>query len=389
MRVMQVVHKPQRRGAEVFASELSAQLRGRGCDVRSVYLYPHAGPAALPLEPTDVALGGREDHPWEHVFGVHPGLLKRLLAEISEFQPDVVQVNGARTVKYGAMARLLARGAWPLVYRNIGDPREWVRGWRQRVFYRTVVMPAIDGVVGVSDATLKNLRAFYPLRIPMVRIPRAVDVTSFAATASREQVRATVQVPVTAPVLLFVGSIAQEKRPDRLLRVLAKVLQRVPGARLWVVGDGPLRREFEAQATADALAEAVTMFGVQDRVADFMAAADVLLLTSDTEGTPGVVLEAGCVGLPAVATRVGGVEDCVIDRQTGLLAAPADEEGLAAAVLALLDDAQLRSRMGQAARRHITDAFDLGVVASQYVRLYEDVLAGRSRAPHRYAAAAP
>lgn len=374
LRVLQVAQKPQRRGAEIFASHLSEELRRCGATVRTAYLYPHPGAAALILEPGDVVLDGRENHPAETRLGFHPRLLSRLRRTVHDFHPDIVQVNGSRSVKYGALAGRLDRRPWGLVYRNIGDPRQWIRSRGQRAFYRWAVMPRIDGIVGVSEETLSAVKTFYPLAVPTARIPRALDVGRFKPARSREEVRRDVSSPPDAPVLLFVGSLTPEKRPDRLLRILALVRRHLPDTRLWVLGDGPVRDDFLRQCRDLDLAGSISMFGARTDVADFMAAADLLLVTSDTEGIPGVAIEAGASGLPVVATRVGGVQECVIEGQTGLLAEVTDENGFAAAVLRLLDCPASRAAMGDQARRWVSESFDLRVVAQQYLQFYERVL---------------
>ncbi len=375
LRVLQVAQKPQRRGAEIFAHHLSGELRRQGAVVRTAYLYPFVDESALALGPDDVVLGGREDHLAETRLGFHPTLLGRLRRTVREFRPDIVQVNGSRSVKYGALARRLDWRRWGLVYRNIGDPRQWVQSRAQRRFYRWAVMPSVDGIVGVSDETLSAVKAFYPLRVPTVRIPRALDLGAFKSERTREQVRDDTSSPHDAPVLLFVGSLTSEKRPDRLLRVLAAVQRQRPSTRLWVLGDGPKRNEFLQQCEEEHLGASVSLFGSRSDVADFMSAADVLVLTSDTEGVPGVALEAGASALPVVATRVGGVAECVVEGETGLLAEVTDEDGMAAAILSLIDCPTSRAAMGARAERWIRERFDLQVVALEYLAFYERVLA--------------
>ena len=158
MRILQIVQKPQRRGAETFAYELSENLIEGGHDVRTVYLYPYTGDKPLPLREGDVVLGGDERHVFEKVPGVHPGLARALHAEIERFAPDIVQANGARTVKYSAAAKVLAgsKPSWALVYRNIDVPSFWNRKKLSVAAYRHVFMPRMDGVIGVSEHCLKT-----------------------------------------------------------------------------------------------------------------------------------------------------------------------------------------------------------------------------------------
>jgi glycosyltransferase involved in cell wall biosynthesis len=377
MNILQLVQKPQRRGAEVFAYQLSQALRSRGQSVHITYLYPWTGVGALPLAPADTCLDGREDHLFEKLPGVHAGLLRRLLRVIDATQPDVVQVNGARTVKYGAFAAMARpRRSWALIYRNIGNPQDWITTWYHRTFYARLVMPRLDGAVGVSQVTLDNLQAVYRLDIPARPIPNGV-ATDVDVSIGRQELRQRLNTPPDAPVLLFVGSFSAEKRVDRLLRLVQEVRGRRPNLHAWLVGDGPLRRELQAQATALGLEDAVRFVGVQTDVASYFAAADLFVLTSDTEGIPAVLLEAGLLGLPVVATNVGGVPEAVVDGETGLLVSPEHEEALAQAVLALLDDPAGSQAMGEKATRWVSEHFSTEKIAVQYLAFYEEVLSPR------------
>jgi len=381
LKILYLVQKQQRRGAEVFASQLSGQLRAEGCDVRIAFLYPYAGAAPLELGPGDVCLQGAEGHPSEKLLGFNPQLLRQVVRTIRAFGPDIVQANGSRTLKYGALAHRWARDrSWSLVYRNIAEPDRWLRGWRHALFYRRAVMPEVDGIVGVSDVTLRRVQSMYDVEVPMVRIPRAVDAHALEPTRTPAETRASMGVGADTPVVVFVGSLAVEKRPDRLLRVFGGIRRTLTDARLWIIGDGPRRDAVAAQIARDGLGGSVDLLGMQEHVADFLAAADLLLLTSDTEGTPGVVLEAAVVGTPVVATRVGGVEGCVVDGTTALLADVHDESALLAAAISVLDDDRVSSRLRAAARELALQDFSLDIVVHDYLRFYGEVLHG-PRAP--------
>lgn len=380
MRVLQVLHRPQRRGAELFAAELSGELARRGHVVASAYLYPASGAAAarLPLGDGDVVLGGREDHPLETTLGFHPRLVARLAAAVDGFRPDVVQVNGSRTVKYGALvARRRPHRDWVLVYRNIGDPRHWLRGGARRLFYRRVVMPRIDGVVSVSRATAEAVAAVYGSRVPVLRLPRAVDPRRLAPRRAAAAVRTAVGTPDGRTVVLFLGSLAGEKRLDLLIGAIARLVARGREVELWLVGDGPLAGQADRWAAQRGVADRVRRAGATDDPGSFLAAADLLALASDTEGVPGVVVEAAWMGRPAVATRVGGVEEVIADGVDGLLVPAGDEAALAAALDTLVVDAELRRRLGEAARARAERDHALPVAAERLVGFYERLLAAR------------
>ncbi len=380
--MLQMVNRTQRRGAEVFALELSRALEDRGHLTRVVALYgPADGPLAL--RPGDVALEGTASHPLERAF--HPKLLRRLVSAVTSFRPHVVQVNGSRTVKYGSLLRRLRpRAPWVLVYRSIGTPSAWLRGPLHRTLYRHLVLSAMDGVVALSGPTRADLERSYDLPVPLAVLPRGVDVNALAEPGTGPSPRQALGTPQHRPVLLYVGSLTREKRPDRLLRVAAAAARQLaggevssgPAAELWVVGEGPLCRQLRESPGEPSLA--VHLVGGQEDVTPWLHAADLLLLTSDTEGTPGAVLEAAAAGLPAVATRVGGVAECVEDGRSGLLAEASDEAGLVAAVLELLRDPERRRRMGREARRKVRSEFALDQIAGRYENFYRTLWHGRN-----------
>jgi len=381
VRLLQLVTRPQRRGAEVFAWELSRELGRRGHDVATAYLYAAPDPR-LPVGPGDVALERDERSGLEKAPGFQPGIVAALRRAAASFRPDVVQVNGSRTVKYGSLLRRLDRRApWALVYRSIGTPSDWLRGPVHRALVRRLVMSAMDGVVAVSRATLEDLARCYRLEVPAAAIPRGVDPERFAPGRPRREVRRELGADAERPVLLYVGSLTVEKRLDRLLRVASDVARRRAAEggeapELWIAGDGPLRGEVEAAAAS--AVPTVRVLGARADVADLLAAADILLLTSDTEGMPGVVLEAACVGLPSVATRVGGTGEAIVGGETGVLVDPQDETAAAEAVETLLAEPERRRAFGAAARRRVEREFAIGPIAERYLEHYERVRAHRA-----------
>jgi glycosyltransferase involved in cell wall biosynthesis len=376
VKILQVVHKPQRRGAEVFTRQLSEQLRMRGHQVRTAYLYSYRGANPLPLGRDDVELDGREYHVFEKIPGIHPFLLSRLRKVVEETRPDVVQVNGGRTVKYGAaIAAQCRKRRWVLIYRNIGQPGNWAQGARH-AFYSRFVLPRIDGMVSVSTRTLQEIDNQYHLPVPTVCIPSAVDPNAITSTVSRGAIRRQTGTPDDAAVLVWVGSLTPEKRPDRLLRVASRVRQRVPNLHVWVIGDGPLRRSLESDARALSLGDSVHFLGVKMQVANYINAGDVVTLTSDTEGMPAVLLEAGLLARPAVATHVGGVAECVLHGRTGILVPRTDEERFANAVQDLLQQPAWQSRLAAAAKVWVERHFTIDLIAERYAAFYQQVMAG-------------
>jgi glycosyltransferase involved in cell wall biosynthesis len=145
-----------------------------------------------------------------------------------------------------------------------------------------------------------------------------------------------------------------------------------------LAGDGELRGELEARVAADpALHGQVRFLGYRDDVPALLAAADLVLHTSLADALPTTVIQALAVGVPVVATRVGGIPD-IVGTDAGVLVEP-DAAAVAAAVTGLLADAAARARMGTAGRRRFLESFEAVGWAGRLRDLYTEVLAERRR----------
>ncbi len=175
-------------------------------------------------------------------------------------------------------------------------------------------------------------------------------------------------------VVGFVGRLDENKNLSLLLRALARLHPRFPDFRLIVVGDGPQRDQLVEEADNLGLRSSVRFLGSQSDVEPLIAAFDVLCLPSRSEGMPNVLMEAGALGTPVVATNVGGVPEIVSDEETGLLIPPDDEAGLAGQLDRCLASPELRSRLGQAGRQRMQRFFSIPQMVDAYTRLYERLL---------------
>ncbi len=374
MRIALISPRPQRRGAEVFARDLAEELRRRRHTVREIYLYPGPTTGGLP-ESCDEWRLDLQSRGWsERLLGWSRTTGSRLREALAAFGPEVVQVSGGNSVKYTAAAVGRLPGPPLFVYRNIGEPGRWVNGWRRRLLYHRYVFPRVDAAATVAREFVPQVERLCPHA--MVRfIPSGLDTDRLAPTASPAEVRQEVDTGTDAPVALFAGQLSPEKRVDRLLRAFAEVTRSLPSAVLWIAGRGPLTDELVAQATDLGIADRVRFLGNRPDVGNFIAAADLVALTSDTEGLAGILSEAAALGRPVVATRVGATAEIVADGETGLLVDPDDEAALTDALLALLTDPQRTTAMGEAAaRRFGTGGTPLEETAEAYESLYRDGL---------------
>jgi glycosyltransferase involved in cell wall biosynthesis len=285
-----------------------------------------------------------------------------------------VQVNGSRTVKYGALAKALTGfNNWKLVYRNIDSPHFWVRGPARKLFYRRVIMPRIDGIIGVSRRTLIEALELYGIRAPSQFIPNGVDLDKLRPLMGRHVVRIQTATPEDSRVLLFVGQMGNQKRPDRFVELIRRLRDAVPPVVGWMIGEGPERERAEQLAWSKGVQERLRFLGHQTDVASYLAAGDVLVLTSDTEGIPAVVIEAGYLGKPTVAFDVGGMRECIDDGVTGKLVPAADEEALAEGVVWLLTD-ERASQLGAQAKCRVEREFSMEAVGRSYIDFFRQLV---------------
>jgi glycosyltransferase involved in cell wall biosynthesis len=191
--------------------------------------------------------------------------------------------------------------------------------------------------------------------------------TTLPDPPDRAVARDRLGLPHDRPVVVFVGRITAIKRPDRLVAVAREVRELVPDVVFAVFGEGD--RLGELRAAARDLPDTLRLGGWRTDVETVYAAADLALLTSDNEGMPMSLVEAGLAGVAAVATRVGSVAEVVQDGRTGVLASP-DVADLTRSTVRLLGDPAGRQAMGRAARVYCAEQFSGERLVADTDRLY-------------------
>jgi glycosyltransferase involved in cell wall biosynthesis len=284
-----------------------------------------------------------------------------------------------------AYAGLLARGR-----------RQTPGGRRQPV----VIRPACSGpygdaaevrrlpLTGLRTRLLRQATAFVTLTaeieaelaslglgaIACHRIPNAVDTAALvpAAPEERRRLRARLALPQDRPLCLFAGRMTPQKGPEILLEAWTRRPE--TDAHLCLVGDGPLRPALEARAAAGPAAASITFAGAVEDAADYLRAADLLVLPSRAEGMSNVILEAMACGVPVITSDLAGSRDVLgADRRRGWLVPPEDPGALAEAIQGLLASPPLRAQIGNAARAAALERFTLQKVAAEYIALYEEL----------------
>ncbi len=237
---------------------------------------------------------------------------------------------------------------------------------------RTAVRCSSDRVIAVSAAVAKTFSeqsGIPPARFSVVN--NGVATPTFdQGTAVR--IRQQMGWSPNARIVLMVGVMRPGKGHHLAIEAFAEVKRRVPDAHLVMAGDGPLRASIEAASEGNR--NSISILGEVRNVPELMAASDVLVLPSESEAFPNVLLEAAMCGLPAIATKVGGIPEIIVHQETGLCVPPADPAALADAIVSVLMDPTLRNKMSDAARVRARNKFSLETQAAATLTIYEDIL---------------
>lgn len=296
-----------------------------------------------------------------HVLALAALRLRRRLRR----QPiDVVLAHGGWAVQVVALA--IPRGGPLLVWQRIlglpGSVFRFPRRWWWRA-----VMQRVDAAVALTptlETELRHLEFDGPVWvIPNARRPDRFLVLDRAE--ERRRLCRELDLDPNADLIGFVGHLVRQKRPERAIEVLARVRSLGRNAHLVMAGGGPLMDDVRAEAVTRGVQDHVSFLGHRNDVEHVFAAVDVLVLTSEDEGIPGVAIEAHMAGTPVVTFPVGGVSEVVADGVSGLVLADHDPATMADTVDALLGDPDRRAAMSAAASER-AGAFATSIVALTY-----------------------
>jgi len=356
-------------GAEMH---LLSQARGqcaRGHDVRVAWLKGEGT-----LAPDFTAAGAR----CVGRVGSGPGLLPRLWPELRA--TEIVHSHLLKADMLAAVMAPLAGRRRGLVASKHNDERALlhplvsrVHGLLGRVPRRTIVLSDHVGRFIAEHGRVPPERL---VRIHYGHDPEPWEAAAAAPAGERAATRAELGCEAGDVVLICVARFAPQKAHDVLLRAFAAARAAEPRLKLWLVGDDPFgdgRRRAEAVARDLALGPAVRFTGVRRDVPRLMAASDVFVMSSLWEGFGLVFLEAMSAGLPVLATRVSGVPEVVADGRTGVLVPPAEEDPLAAQMLALGRDPARRAELGRAGRARVRAHFGLDRMVEATLQVYRDL----------------
>lgn len=309
-----------------------------------------------------------------------PATFPALLKVLREKRADVLHLHGYGATTFGRMC------AWRLgipailhEHANHGDTP-----WFQKIADR-LLAPHTDLAIAVSESTgefTTRARLMPAERTKVVYLGAPLD--EFARPRSAGEIAAARQSMGIAPGTVAIGTITRlmpSKGNQYLIEAAPKILETHPGVRFFMVGEGELQSELEAQARALHLGDRFVFSGFMRDVAAALSAFDIVVFPSLWEGTPLTVFEALAMGKPIVATDADGLVDVLTDRKDALIVPKANADALARGVCEVVDTPALAASLAAEARK-TGQRYDIAAFVRKMERLYE-MLHETSRATGR------
>ncbi|HBC93994.1 MAG TPA: glycosyl transferase family 1 [Pelotomaculum sp.] len=292
--------------------------------------------------------------------GLDVPILYRLWKVIKTYRPDILHVH-QRAILYTLLPAVL--GKVPRRLETIHSMAEW-EGGRDTRFIRRFAYQYFGFVpVAVAKNVAASIKRVYKIKeVPVIQ--------NGIATGKYRAVKAA--VPIDKPVsLIHVARFSPEKNHALFVKALQKVVEARPGRiKALLVGAGPQLPSVRRMVQTCRLEKVVEFLGERQDIAELLGYSDGLVLTSNIEGLPLVVLEAMAAGKPVIATTVGGIPEVIDNGKTGVLIPPSDTDKLTDAIIDLIDHREYFTAMGLKGTAVVRERFDLSRVAEEYKNLY-------------------
>lgn len=365
MKILQLVSRRQFRGAELSAYHLSAKLIEQGHEILWVGIYPSK------VEPLELQGAWQADLPGENKSFFNYRKAAALKKIIQDHEVDIVQANGAETIKYAVAAKLMGVNK-PVIYRNISQVGFWMKGAPLKKIFTGFLLSKANQIISVGDASRNDMILNFPrFEKKTMVIRRGVPLKPLNKTEAASALRARYGLQPNTKILFWAGAFSKEKNMSLLLEVMKEKCIADESVVLIMAGSGPLFDEIKDEIDASEISERIILAGYQKDISLFYAAADIFLLVSLIEGVPGVVLEAAIQHTATISVDVGGVREVIIPNETGIITNSYNPAEFAKTIMNLLNDDTLRDKMGNNAFEFVKDKFDEEKNAQKFVEVYQ------------------
>lgn len=364
MKILQIIQKPQLRGAEIFACQLSVHLQNLGHQVDMLVLFGRSQEQALDFPLPFYFLEANEAKRFTD-FKAY----KQLAKHVKEGGYDIVQANAGDTLKYAALSKYIYHWKTLLIFRNANKISDFIRGaWHKRL--NALWVRKCAAVISVSELCRQDFIQTFQFSEKKI-FTGTIGVNLIQKSEIPQDI---LEIQSKGPLLLHVGGFVPEKNHHGLLRIFKGVKQQANNAQLVLLGQGKLEQEIKKEVIKLGLQDHVHFLGWRKDVLGVMQASTLFVLPSLIEGLPGVILEAQMLGLPVIAYNVGGISEIIADDQTGGLIQVGDETGFVSKCLSYLNS-DITDSIANNAQHQVYNEFDNAKIATRFLQIYQQILA--------------
>ena len=300
-----------------------------------------------------------------------------LIRAIRSFKPHVIHTHTAKAGFLGRIASIISLHSSIRVHTFHGHLLNGYFGVLKRrlvIFAEQVLGVFTHELLAVGDKVRQDLLAVgigNPRKFGLM--PPGLEIGQLPNKVESQE---SYSLSTTTLQCAFIGRVTQIKRPDRFLDIVTLIRNRGVGIEFFMAGDGELLDICRKRIALEHLP--VKVLGWQSNIEKVLASADIVVLTSDNEGTPLSLIQAGMAGLPVVTTRVGSVPEVVIDGTTGIVTSLEVQE-IADTLEKLANDSEMRAQMGATAKEFTLANFGVKRLVHDHEKLYKRLLANRAK----------
>ncbi|ERM80622.1 hypothetical protein P872_12675 [Rhodonellum psychrophilum GCM71 = DSM 17998] len=362
MRIIQLITRKQRRGAEIFACQLGSALKAKGHEVQVLSLFDGSGDLPFDGEVKRIHADPKKRfYDWKS--------WKKLAEFVRDFQPDIIQANASETLKFAVLSQLIFGWKVPIVYRNANQISGFLRNGFQKTWNR-LLLERVAGIASVSEASASDVLQTFQLKSKPIRvIPIGIDSLEIDQKRGEE---ANLKLPET--FLIQIGGWVPEKDPLGMIGVFERLAADLPDLHLVFMGSGSLEKEMRQRIQKSDFLERIHLNPNQANIFPILSKARALVMPSKIEGLPGVILEAMYCGVPVIAYDVGGIGEVLQTRKTGFLVPKNDTSAFGQAIHGVLNhDHPSLTQILQNAKILVEEQYTIQKVTDRFEYFYREV----------------
>jgi glycosyltransferase involved in cell wall biosynthesis len=361
MKIINLIQKPQLRGAEIFACQLSNHLQETGNEVIVVTIFK--GNAALPFKGKVIHLDRPEN---KRLFDLKGW--KEFAGIVGEFKPDVIQANAADTLKFSISSKFFNGWNCPVIFRNANKMGDFISSF-PKMLLNKLYISQIDYVISVSKECELDFKKTF--NYPNEKI-RTIEIgVEDDPILNRPQDLDFVNKDLK--IVSHIGGFVPEKNHGRLVNIFREIVDVYPNTHLLLIGKGRLEEEIKQEVFNLKLENNVHFLGYRNDVLGILSLSHAFVLPSLIEGLPGVILEAMYCETPVVAYNVGGIKE-VVKPKTGWLVDKNDEKGFRESLIRVLQEERLVDQKIKEAKKMILNKFLNSVISERFHNCYKEIV---------------